>query len=620
MVCLGSLCNGGSVRTPDRERQYRHILILESRDWWESCKASFDPEKDVVLTYDLGLKREVERLGGQAFYVDHLVDNLVMQENNFLIYKFFREWHLDADGKDIFQYRGVPFGFSLRLEIWNDFVFYARTRICLETLRGLKYETILAGTSLGLIESVLNEMKLSFVPVSADKVGNFSIYYFPIHRWMDEKVRYHGIGGVKYRLRDMASAMQGTLMSWVDHLLGWRNGKPAIFVQEYHPTRKLVQRLQQDSRVRLVLASFSRSRGWFRYIPVWGRVKKYQGEANTLMQNFRAKRCSRLILSNGVDISEGIYRIIDERISNRIAEAVRTLDCVIRYLDKNPIKLEVLIANIGHVAPLVDCVCRSRGIPSYLIINGMLGNDFLDEGKYATVINSYSVSIKEHYFRGMDNIVCLGDPRMDAYVQQAAHPRAVNRDAPTVTIGASGHNNTDLNSYLAVEFEFLHDVLQALRMVKEQNVSLRVVIKVRANGYRGQYEEFAREYFPGLVDEILDNVPMSSVLEKTDFFISIYSQTLFEASCLGIPCLYYKKDTEIMDPPFDGHSELVTVGNIDDLTQAIADFRSGHERYDDFLKRETMEKYIGPLDGGSLERNLNFIYGMLEGNQTGMVQ
>ena len=68
---------------------------------------------------------------------------------------------------------------------------------------------------------------------------------------------------------------------------------------------------------------------------------------------------------------------------------------------------------------------------------------------------------------------------------------------------------------------------------------------------------------------------MMQVLERTDFFVSIYSQTLFEASCLGIPCLYYKKDNEVMDPPFDGNSELVTVSNVEDLTDAIRDFRSG---------------------------------------------
>ncbi len=597
------------MQTPDRKKKYRHIFILDSRDWWGSYKTQFEPETDVVYTYDLGLRHEVEQLGGQAFYVDHLIDNVVMQKYNFLIYKFFREWHIDSEGKDIFEYRGVPFGFSFRLEIWNDLVFYARTRICLETLRNVQFGKLFVGTQLGLVESVLKEMKLPFTSVPANKVGAETAYYFPIHRWMDEKVRYQGVGGLKYQLRDIASAMQGTLMSWLDHLFFWKNSKPAIFIQEYHPTRKLVKRLQRDSRVRLVLATFSRSLGTFRYVPVWGRINKYQSKADVMMESFRTRRCAKLALSHGGDISEGLFQLIDKRISNRMAETLNNLECIIRYLDNNPIKLEVLIANIGQMATLVDCVCKQRGIPSYLIINGMLGNEFQDESKYATVINSYSVSIKEHYFRGMDNIVCLGDPRMDAYVQKL--PKKINREEPTITIGASGHNNTDLNSYLAVEFEFLYDVLQALQIVKQQDVHLKIMIKVRANGYRGQYEKFVQEYFPGLVNEIEDNISMNTILKKTDLFITIYSQTLLEASCLGIPCIYYKKDTEIMDPPFDGHSELVTIGSIDELVGAVTDFRSGHNRYDAFLKRHVMEKYIGPLDGKNLERNIDVIYELL---------
>ena len=601
----------------DQGRVYRHILILESRFWWENCKASFDLEKDLLLTYDLGLQRDVEELGGQAFFVDHLVDNLVMQESNSLVYKFFRQWHLDVDGKDIFEYRSIPFGFSFRLEIWNDLVSYVRTRISLEVLREIQYERLFVGTQLGLIESTLDEMKLSFVPVSIGKVGTEGAYFFPIHSWMDEKVRYQGVGGIKYKLRDFASSLQGVLMLWIDRLSCRRNSKPAIFVQEYHPTRRLVQQLYQDSKVRLVLASFSRSRGWFRYIPITRRAKEYQHDASDLMQDFRVKRHAKLITLNGVDISEGIYRIIDKRISACIAESMRALDCIIRYLDKNPIELEVLIANIGQIAPLVDCVCKSRSVPSYLIINGMLGNDFQDESKYATVINSYSISIKENYFRGMENVVCLGDPRMDTYAQKLTSQRKINRDRPTITIGASGHNNTDLNSYLAVEFDFLFDVLQALSIVKNGGVSLNVIIKVRANGYRGQYETFVKEYFSELVDEIIDIAPMSNVFEKTDFFISIYSQTLFEASCMGIPCLYYKKDTEIMDPPFDGNSELVTVENVDDLVDAILDFRSGNPRYAQFLEKSVMEKYIGPLDGKNLERNMDFVYGLLDKHNIG---
>jgi CDP-glycerol glycerophosphotransferase (TagB/SpsB family) len=168
-----------------------------------------------------------------------------------------------------------------------------------------------------------------------------------------------------------------------------------------------------------------------------------------------------------------------------------------------------------------------------------------------------------------------------------------------------------MNSYLAVEFEFLFDVLQALRIVKDRGISLRVVIKVRSNGYREQYEQFCREYFPGLVDDIADKVPIKDILEQTDFFISIYSQTLFEASCLGIPCVYYKKDDEIKDPPFDGHSELVTVFDVDGLVKAFFDFQAGNKRFGAFLDKSVMERYVGPLDGKNLERNLTFVHELL---------
>ena len=85
-----------------------------------------------------------------------------------------------------------------------------------------------------------------------------------------------------------------------------------------------------------------------------------------------------------------MYTIIEKRISTRITPVLRTLHSVIRYLDKHPIQLEILIANMGLTATLVDCVCKARGIPSYLIINGMLTKEFMDEAKYATYINSFN--------------------------------------------------------------------------------------------------------------------------------------------------------------------------------------------------------------------------------------
>ncbi|TKB95372.1 MAG: hypothetical protein E8D41_01045 [Nitrospira sp.] len=555
-------------------------------------------------------------MGGQAYYVDHLVDHEVMQENNFLIYEFFRTWHLDTEGKDIFVHGGVPFGFAFRLDIWTDFVFYLQSKICLETLRNLKFESLVVGTQLGIVESILSDMGVPFRPVQQNNSPGLADYYFPAIRWMDERIR---IKTFKHWARDLATAVQSALMSWFDGICRSHGEKPAVFIQEYYPTRKLVERLQQESKIRTVLVHFSWAPGWLKYltehvIPVWGSADQFQGKADSLMGEFFTRRSARLVLIDGVDVTENIYQVIERRVSSQMPETLHVFDCVLRYLDKNPLSLVVLIANIGRVATLVDCVSKERGVPSYLIVNGMLCSAFLDEGKYATVINAYSESMKDHYFRRMDNVVCLGDPRMDVYAQDAL-PRAINRANPTVTIAASGHNNTDMNSYLAVEFEFMFDVLQALRIAKDQGMSMRVVIKVRANGYREQYERFSREYFPGLVDDIVDKVPIKDILERTDFFISIYSQTLFEASCMGIPCLYYKKDDEIMDPPFDGRSELVTVDSVGDLVKALSDFQSRDKRFDAFLDKSVMEKYIGPLDGKNLERNRAFIYNLLAQNQ-----
>jgi spore coat polysaccharide biosynthesis predicted glycosyltransferase SpsG len=115
-----------------------------------------------------------------------------------------------------------------------------------------------------------------------------------------------------------------------------------------------------------------------------------------------------------------------------------------------------------------------------------------------------------------------------------------------------------------------------------------------------------------MVDLVVDNVPMRTVLDDTDLFISIYSQTLFEASCLGIPVIYHKNDREIMDPPFDGKSELLTTFDVSDLEQALQDFLMASHRFDAFLEKSVMEKYIGPLDGKNLERNFDYVIGLLE--------
>ena len=241
-----------------------------------------------------------------------------------------------------------------------------------------------------------------------------------------------------------------------------------------------------------------------------------------------------------------------------------------------------------------------------------MGRSYLDEAKDATWINSYGESIKKNYFKKMKNVICLGDPRMDKYKGDDHKP--INYQIPTIVVGAAGFSNINLNSYVAFEYDFINDVAYACRQLRENGNAMNLVIKVRANGYIDQYKRFFDEYYPDLSITLYDSISMHNVLLHADFYISIYSQTLFEASCLGIPVLYYKKDTELNDPPFDGNSELVTAVSQQELIEKIKLFYLKSPIYEPFKEKQIMQKYIGPLDGRNLDRNMDFIFSLIYQN------
>lgn len=596
-----------------KQKNYRNIFIVDSLTLWNQMDMPYDINKDLVLTYDFELKHYISKNNGSVMFLDHLVSVSEMQKNNFLIYEFFRDWHYDKNANDIFTYKNIPFGFSFRLEFWNDFVYYSRLYACLKTMKIINYDTLYVNSNDDTIISVLEDIDVDFVNIDVKSI-NETAFYFPIAKWLNEQIRPKGIRVVLYRTRELVTFIFGYLKIFINKFFNSKHNK-TIFIQEYHPTKNIIRQLRADNDTDVLLINFSRNSKIYdnlkeNLLPIGGSLSNYEKVSIDLMAEFDKEKVVKLILSDGSDITDSIYKIIEKRISSRLVNILRTLDGCIKYLDNNKVDLEILIANIGHTVTLFDMVCKYKKIPSYMIINGLLGPAYYDEAKYATVINAYSKSIKENYFKGMNNIVTLGDPRMDMY--SISDVKTIDRHNPTITIGASGFNSADLNSYVAVEFDFMYDVLSSFQRIIKKGNTINIIIKVRGNGYREQYEDFIEKFFSTLSIQIIDITPMKEVLLKTDFYISIYSQTLFEASCLGIPVVYYKKDTEIMDPPFDNNSELVTITNIDDLVQAFYDFQNKNTRYNAFLDRKIMEKYIGPLDGRNLQRNIDFIYKLLD--------
>lgn len=309
----------------------------------------------------------------------------------------------------------------------------------------------------------------------------------------------------------------------------------------------------------------------------------------------------------GVGIDNILYQVILQQVSQYLPDYLKTLDAIIGDFRHRQLKLMVPVTDFWMTNCLMMNYCDANNIPIYMIINGFLGPAYGDEAKHATVINSYGESIKNNYFRGMNNIVCMGDPRTDQYACVEEREQTWT-DTPTIMIGAAGFNVMDLNSYVAYEFDFFNDVLAACGILVENGRKMNLVFECRANGIKDQYTNFVQEFYPDISVQLYDQIPFGQLIDQADFYLSFYSQTLFEASCLGIPALYYKKDSEIIDPPFDGVSELVTAISFDDLVHKMDLFYQRDPIYNTFQEKQVMKKYLGPLDGHNLERNVDFIY------------
>jgi hypothetical protein len=126
------------------------------------------------------------------------------------------------------------------------------------------------------------------------------------------------------------------------------------------------------------------------------------------------------------------------------------------------------------------------------------------------------------------------------------------------------------------------------------------------------YRRFVTEYFPDLKIIFCQDESLVDYFSKLNLYVSFYSQTILEASAFGVPAIYFKFDEEDLHPPFDCNSEVVTAKSRAELFELMKDFNSDSQAYRNFMDPATLEKYIGFIDGGNLQRNIKAIEGMLE--------
>ena len=589
-----------------------NIYICNSISDWDRLKNLLNIEEDLVLTENFAIKYKVAQMSGKCKYYQQLLDSDQAQENNHNLQRFLENWNKDQKGDDLFNYNSVSYGLAFRIYIWTEIFDFTRLYSNLEKLLLLEFNRIVVFSSCENAIKILKLLNITFEKIESQPEISSEHFFFDNYKYM--QMALSGNGYLRKSL-NFITDRYSNLKNHLESLKPGHGSKIHVVCQVYHPTMPIIENLKRNKGIYLLTTSKVGKGLLSRHlnsnsIPIIKKQSKFLKLGEEIFNNYTLHRSAELRIESGSDISRYVYELIDSRIEPYLTKAIQIIESFERYLHKHSIDLEIQIANLGFFETLLSCVLKKHGVTSFIIQNGLQTHRYGDEGKHATHINAYGPSIASNYFEAKDNVYSLGDPRMDRYVR---NPRkiAINRSTPVVGIGSSAFNAIDLNSYSAIEFEFLFDTLNLI--VKEKVIPnyRSVKIKVRPNCVITDYRNFIDRYFPSLQLTLVQDQPMYDFLTNVDLYISFYSQTLFEASVLGIPSIYYKKDVEQHFPPFDGNSELVTANSITELRNAILDFSTNSKRFDAFISKEIMEQYVGNLRGSALEENLTFINELL---------
>lgn len=576
---------------------YSTVYIIDDRDYWEVCKKNVNKKKDLILTIDFALSKMMVEMGYSTWVLDSLADSDFLQEKNIEMHFFLDNWHTKAFSEHKLNYSGINIGEVIKLYILDDTTLFCQFFFNLICLKSIKFEKLILCSSYNIICDILNKLNIPFYSNKNEVINQHNSYIFPISKWIDSRTK-------NITIKKKIGIYLKNVFDIFNEVIYQHKGKKVIYIQDYYPTKSIVEKLICENDYIVMLPDYRIGFSIFRHI----RIVPFT-------TNWRPKLLDCIALNSEDDIIPWIsldhelhkylMPYINKVLLNKIGEVRILIDKIINRLEKYELVLSVPVTDYWPENNIVIQYSRAKSIPVFMIANGLLLLPHENDGKKADYINCYSEIIRKEYLNGADNGVVLGDPRMDQYANRIA--KKINRKDPTITIGAAGYNNIDLNSNLSFEFDFLFDILKSIKYLIKNGYSLKVILKLRTNSYNSTYKNFCKEYFPEINMVVETNKLFSEVLISTDLYISFYSQTLFEASVLGIPTIYYKKDRQFLNSPFNNDCELCTASNLSQLKELLIKFYDNDDIYNNFMDKSVLCKYIGPLDGKNHNRNIDFI-------------
>lgn len=581
------------------KKNYDNIFIVENRDNWRNISIYCNKETDLILCVDFGIKKELFSKGYNVEFLDHLTDSTMLEKLNYETHNFLNNWYKDENGNDILEYNGYNIGDSLLLYLINDVVFICHYFFNILAIKDLIYNKLYVATDDTSIIRCLDNLGIIYSLQTKNNIQKkYPIYYFPMKKWVQEKVN----PSFSFKLKNLIANIFDIYFFVIDKIF---RKKRAVYIQNYYPTRPIIREIDKKLDLRIILPNYPGLKNIGRYRRIHFKSKLLSKEfADRMFLNYLKKRSFKWVVFS-YPVSDFLQVEIELVLKMHLLEALNIAQSIEQWMKNVNLKLMIPITNLWTSNRLLMQYCVKYNIPTFTIINGLLNISYYDDAKDSNYVNSYSNSIKNNYFANKNTVLALGDPRMDQYLRFPA--KKINWDSPTIIIGAAAYDSLDLNSYIAYEFDFLYDILYCIQEVFSFENNANIIIKVRGNGYLNSYIQFIDEYFNNLKIKVIQENDFFEIISKADLYITFYSQTIIEASCLGIPVIYYKKDTMFIHEPFDDKGELVTANNINELNECIQSFSNRSTIFNEFMQKSILEKYIGPLDGKNTDRNIEFI-------------
>ena len=255
---------------------------------------------------------------------------------------------------------------------------------------------------------------------------------------------------------------------------------------------------------------------------------------------------------------------------------------------------------------------QNLAIPTFVINDGFKGDDFTQEGMTADVALAWSTAIRNDYFRRRRDgtATVTGNPTSD--VPRSAR-NAVARIPSHLLIGSFTFSPADLNCRRSDPERFLAEVLEGIR--RAAIPVERIVLKLHPADSPDHYTEILSE-FSALPVQVVVSGDIVDLLDECDLHITTYSTTLLEAVALSVPVIYYRVNLQRLHGPFAGDPIIArrTASSPAELAGLLSDSDSEFPSRQD--REAWLERYLGPRDGGSVDRIVTTIEHHISGART----